>query len=65
MNKEALRLLKAHQLYCVICGELILRREDYSVEHCPPKSRQWECGPSKTYPSHKKCNADKGSLTMD
>lgn len=65
MDKRTLALLNAGRLRCFICGELILKAKEYSVEHCPPRSRQKELGPSKTYPAHKLCNNDKGSLTLD
>ena len=65
MDKAPLRLLNARQLRCVICGQLILSQRDYSVEHEPPRSRQAECGPSKTYPAHRSCNNDKGALTLE
>lgn len=65
MNRHTRNLINLGTLKCCICGLIIERASDYSVEHEPPRSRQAECGPSKTYPAHKKCNHDKGSLTLD
>lgn len=65
MNRETRNLINMGALKCCICGLAIERPADYSVEHEPPKSRQEECGLSKTYPAHKWCNNDKGSLTLD
>lgn len=65
MDKTTRNLINLGALKCCICGLAITREKDYSVEHCPPRSRQKELGPSKTYPAHKWCNNDKGALTLE
>lgn len=60
-NKRLLAMLKARELYCVICGELILSAKDISREHEPPKSR----GGKIVGYAHKKCNQRKGALTQE
>lgn len=57
--------LKKRELFCVLCGELILKANDLSVEHEPPRSREKELGKSFIYPAHKKCNHEKGALALD
>lgn len=64
MNKQTRNLINLGALKCCICGLVIESPKDYSVEHEPPRSRQKELGKSNTYHSHKKCNSDKGALTM-
>lgn len=38
---------------------------DATKEHEPPKSRQKELGPSQVFLACKKCNNEKGSLTIE
>ena len=38
---------------------------DATLEHEPPQSRQEELGPSKTYLACRKCNNQKGALTVE
>lgn len=64
MDKKIIDLIKRGELKCCICGLLIRSIKDVSVEHEPPKSRQNALGPSKIGYAHKKCNHDKGALTM-
>lgn len=55
--------LKNRDLYCALCGCIIEKPSDVSVEHEPPKSRQFELGVSQLYPAHKtSCNNVKGAL---
>lgn len=60
-SRRLLALLNAQQLYCVICGELILSAKDISQEHEPPKSR----GGKVIGYAHKACNSRKGALTQE
>lgn len=60
-SRRLLALLNARQLYCVICGELILNAKDISQEHEPPKSR----GGKVIGHAHKACNNRKGALTQE
>lgn len=64
-KRKWLAQIKGRSLFCVICGELIQKASELTVEHEPPKSRQKDLGKSLIYPSHKKCNNDKGALTLD
>lgn len=57
--------LNKHNLRCYICGLLIETKEDLTVDHEPPKSRQDELGASKLYPACKRCNHKKGALTLE
>lgn len=60
-NSWLLARLKARELYCVICGELILSAREVSREHEPPKSR----GGKIVGYAHKSCNQRKGALTQE
>ncbi len=57
--------LKNRELFCVLCGQLIESIGELSVEHEPPRSREKELGKSFIYPAHKKCNNEKGALSLD
>jgi hypothetical protein len=55
--------LKDRELFCALCGELITAKKELTIEHDPPKSRQYELGKSDLLPAHKNgCNHYKGAL---
>ena len=62
MNKQWLARLQEKELYCHLCGLLILSREHLSADHSPiPRSK----GGTQVLPAHKWCDsaqADKGFL---
>lgn len=49
---------------CPYCLKIVPLSEG-TVEHEPPKSRQKELGISKIYLACKKCNNEKGALTVE
>ncbi len=55
---------KWETVYCYICGTAITDKRDYTLDHEPPKSRQTELGASQLFPCCKKCNHEKGALTL-
>lgn len=55
---------KLPPVYCYICHKPITKQKDLTIDHEPPKSRQKELGQSNLYPCCKKCNNQKGSLTL-
>ena len=57
--------IKIETVYCYICNKLITKQKDFTIDHEPPKSRQKELGESQLYPCCKKCNHQKGALTLD
>lgn len=59
--------LKAGTCVCYLCGEVIKKQKDLTLEHVMPRSRfkniaddhnNWK-------PSCAKCNTEKGALTLD
>lgn len=49
---------------CFLCGKPITKVKDLSVEHLKPKSRGGSDEDTNLYPSHKKCNFEKGNMTL-
>lgn len=49
---------------CVLCGKLITSVKELSVEHIKPISRGGSDDDTNLYPSHKKCNFEKGNMTL-
>lgn len=65
MDSQTLMMLRNRQLYCWLCGELILRQQDYSVEHWVPKSRvdrEIANNPLNLHPAHRLLNEIKSNL---
>lgn len=53
-------------IVCPYCLKPILKQQDLTIEHEPPKSRQEELGmKSETLYVCKKCNNEKGALTLE
>lgn len=68
-NRKDFKLLykvshKLPPVYCYICHKPITKQKDLTIDHEPPRSRQKELGQSNLYPCCKKCNNQKGSLTL-
>lgn len=68
-NRKDFKLLykvshKLPPVYCYICHKPITKQKDLTIDHEPPKSRQKELGQSNLYPCCKKCNNQKGALTL-
>lgn len=59
--------INAKQCVCYLCGELITKQKDLSLEHAFPRSRYPERdNESNWFPAHKTpCNTEKGALTFD
>ena len=51
--------------YCYLCGKLIEKEEDFSLDHQQPKSRQGLDSPSNWKPCCRSCNHRKGALTYE
>lgn len=51
--------------YCYLCGKIIKKQDDFSLDHETPLSRHGENNPSNWKPAHKSCNHDKGALTYE
>ncbi len=49
---------------CWLCGEPIPRR-DFSIDHKLPKSKGGNGGFDNLFPTHKKCNSDKGDRIIN
>jgi len=66
-NRQWKKLLEmGTTIICPYCLKPIESRSQLTIEHEPPKSRQAELGKrSKTYYVCKKCNHEKGSLTLE
>jgi len=66
--KEQKRLwllrLKHKELFCALCGELILNADELSKDHIVPKSKGGPNSPSNYQPAHKRCNSKRGCMTM-
>lgn len=55
--------IQLKQCYCYLCGKLIEKSKDFSLDHGTPLSRGGSNTVDNFYPTHKKCNSDKGALT--
>lgn len=66
-NKRWKKILELHgTIICPYCLKPISDPTQLTIEHEPPKSRQEEFGiESKTFYACKKCNNQKGSLTVE
>lgn len=65
-KKIAEMQIKMKTAYCCICQKPILKISDYNLEHKIPVHRGGERdNPENWGIAHKKCNSEKGSLTMD
>lgn len=51
--------------YCFLCGKPIYKIKDYNIEHAHPVSRGGRNDASNWRMAHKRCNSEKGALTME
>lgn len=51
--------------YCYLCGKLIKKQDDFSLDHEIPLSRHGQNNSSNWKPAHKTCNNEKGALTYE
>ena len=58
------RIAKGEHQICGLCGGKITRPDDLSQDHILPKSMGGQTVPENLLPAHKKCNSDKGNLTI-
>lgn len=52
-------------LYCAICGCLIAKKDQITVDHWVPKSKAGPTNGSNLLPAHKVCNEIKSDLMPD
>ena len=57
--------IKIQTCYCYLCGRIIEKESDLSLDHRTPLSRGGANNPSNWMPTHKECNCDKGALTYE
>lgn len=66
---KRMMLLRLNQKTCVcyLCGELIRKQKDLTLEHVLPRSRFKDVADDENNwkPSCAKCNTEKGALTFD
>lgn len=64
-KRQYLALMKHNALYCYLCGQLILREKDFSFDHVVSRAAGGKETPENMLPSHKKCNNEKGAMTLE
>lgn len=64
-KRQYLALMKHDALYCYLCGQLILSEKDFSFDHVFPRSLGGRQTPENMLPAHKKCNCEKGAMTLE
>lgn len=57
--------IKMEVAYCCLCGKPIYKVKDYNLEHLTPVSRGGRNDSSNWRMAHKKCNSQKGALTLE
>lgn len=62
LYREQIRMGICH---CYLCGKIIEKESDLTIEHKVPKSRGGTDWSGNLWPSCKKCNSEKGSLTIE
>lgn len=50
---------------CYLCGEMIEKQKDLSLDHVVSKFQGGTDTPDNWMPSHKSCNSQKGGLTYE
>ena len=70
MNKKQFKDLyrmsiKIETVFCCLCGKPIIKEKELSVEHLMPRSRGGADEIGNWGISHKKCNQQKGALTLE
>lgn len=70
MNKRQFKDLyrmsiKIETVYCCLCGKPIIKEKELSIEHLMPRSRGGVDEMGNWGIAHKKCNQQKGALTLD
>ena len=58
------RIAKGIYPKCILCGKPITSVKELSQEHLRPLSRQGSNEDWNLYCSHKKCNFEKGNMTL-
>jgi 5-methylcytosine-specific restriction endonuclease McrA len=51
--------------YCYLCGELIVKPEDLSLDHIHPRSLGGRASKDNLLGAHKWCNCEKDNLTLE
>ena len=69
-SKKQWKMLYREQInmgicYCYLCGKIIKKQDDFSLDHETPLSRHGQNNPSNWRPAHKSCNNEKGALTYE
>lgn len=69
-SKKEWKLLYREQIkmgtcYCYLCGKIIKRQDDFSLDHETPLSRHGQNNSGNWRPAHKVCNNEKGALTYE
>lgn len=57
--------IKLQTCYCYLCGKVIEKENELSLDHRTPLSRGGQNDPTNWMPTHKECNCDKGALTYE
>lgn len=65
LNKHYRALIRQGKYpVCYLCGRLILKQSEVSQDHAIAKSMGGQTIEANLVVSHKKCNNDKGSMTL-
>lgn len=65
-RKLMLRHVSLKTCVCYLCGKMIEKQKDFSLDHVVPKSRGGADDESNWKPAHKNtCNSRKGALTYE
>lgn len=57
--------IKMGTCYCYLCGKIIKKESDFSLDHKVPLSRGGQNNAGNWRPTHKTCNSEKGALTYE
>lgn len=57
--------IKMETAYCCLCGKPIYKTKEYNIEHLQPVSRGGKNNLGNWGICHKKCNSEKGALTLE
>ena len=53
------------ECYCYLCGELILKYADLSLDHIVPRKLGGHSCQKNLLPAHKLCNCEKDCMTIE
>jgi len=54
-----------NKCYCYLCGKLILKYSDLSLDHINPRKLGGQSSRNNLLPAHKTCNCEKDCMTIE